>query len=79
MDHSSTTFFVRESSLKDGPKVNIIGDGGEDFGWPITLKLYTSDPHSAEVTMFIKSEVQLINFVNSAIEALSTYRRTKCY
>lgn len=78
MEYDNTVFFVRDKALDAGPKVKIQDDrSGEDYGWPFTLKIYTKEVNTPEIKVFMRSEFQLINFVNSAKESLAAFRKER--
>ena len=75
MKHHNTTFFQMDDD--ECPQVSIKGPDKDDT-WEMTVDigiLYDSP----QVTIFLRNESDLYNFINSAKFALRNYRREQGY
>ena len=70
MRYYGATFFCES---KCGLKTNIKEDA-DSFGWPITLKIQSSNELGSEtITLFIQSQALLFQFVQSINQSYNKY------
>ena len=78
MKFYSMSFFVDKDTLSHGPRTKLKIIEPID-PWPISLNINSSQPSKDGITIHLKNEFQLIQFVNSVKSSYNKYRKDQGY
>ena len=79
MEFHNIDFFVGEDNSSCEPVVKLHSDFTNKLFWPFTLNIKPKKDLTGGITIYLKNESQLIQFVNSVKSSYNKYRKDQGY